>query len=163
MSECAVVVAGRNVADRLDDVRTAAISTDDRILALSECETLMRRLEHFQIELIAGLDREGAFTERGYRSAAHAVADLLGWDTAQARRRLRIARTAWWCRSCSAGTGNPWMWAGRSARCPTASAARCSPATAAAHFPGVIVPRRGATSTTFTNGDTSASPRSTAA
>lgn len=52
---------------------------------------MMRRLEQFQIELIAALDRDGVFAERGYRSAAHAVGDLLGWDIAQARRRLKIA------------------------------------------------------------------------
>ncbi|WP_277398862.1 HNH endonuclease signature motif containing protein [Pseudonocardia alaniniphila] len=55
------------------------------------CETVTRRLEHIQIELVASLMRDGAFADRGYRSATQALADVLGCDTVVARRRVRVA------------------------------------------------------------------------
>lgn len=62
-----------------------------RLAALGVCESMSRQLEQVQVDLIAGLDRDGVFTARGYRSAAQAVADLLGWDSGAARRRVRVA------------------------------------------------------------------------
>jgi 5-methylcytosine-specific restriction protein A len=68
-----------------------AVSVDERVGALSMCESVTRQLDFLAVELIAGLAREGVFTERGYSSAAPAVADLLGWDRAMAARRVRVA------------------------------------------------------------------------
>jgi 5-methylcytosine-specific restriction protein A len=66
-------------------------SADERIAALGACESLTRRLEYLSIELIAGLERDGVFAERGYSRAAVAVADLLGFGRVLAARRVRVA------------------------------------------------------------------------
>ena len=55
------------------------------------CEQLTRQLEQLSVELVAGLDRDGVFTDRGYSRTAQAVADLLGWDLGPASRRVRVA------------------------------------------------------------------------
>ena len=56
---------------------------------MSVCEELTRRLEQVSVELTAGLDRDGVFSDRGYHSPALALADLIGCDTGVARRRMR--------------------------------------------------------------------------
>jgi hypothetical protein len=73
---------------------TIGAADAERVGALAACETLLRQVEQIQVELIAGLDRDGVFAARGYRSAAQAVGDLLGWDYGAARRRARLARGA---------------------------------------------------------------------
>ncbi len=64
---------------------------DMRMGVLRACEQTTRRLEQLSIAVIAGLDREGVFAERGYRRPALAVADLLGCDVAQAGRWVKVA------------------------------------------------------------------------
>lgn len=63
-------------------------SGDARLVA---CESASRRLDQSMVELVAGLDRDGMFAERGYPRAAHAVADLLGRDVPRAARLVRAA------------------------------------------------------------------------
>jgi hypothetical protein len=43
------------------------------------------------VSRIADLQRRGTFGERGYRSPAAALVDLLGWDRGEAARRARVA------------------------------------------------------------------------
>jgi 5-methylcytosine-specific restriction protein A len=69
----------------------AAVSADERIAALSMCESVTRQLEYLSIQLVAGLSRDGVFAERGYSRPATAVADLLGCDPVLAARRVRVA------------------------------------------------------------------------
>ncbi|MCW2631854.1 MAG: endonuclease [Pseudonocardia sp.] len=59
--------------------------------ALAVCESLTRQLEQLSVELIASLDADGSFVERGYTRPGFAVADLLGCDTAVAVRRVKVA------------------------------------------------------------------------
>lgn len=93
MNESSVAVAYRLLAEKIATLRGAAgrAGNDERMAALVACETITRQLEQLSVELIAKLDRDGVFAERGYPRAAHAVADLLGCDTGQAMRRVRVA------------------------------------------------------------------------
>jgi 5-methylcytosine-specific restriction protein A len=65
---------------------------DTRIEALKLCEQLSRQLDQLSVELVAGLERDGVFTDRGYSRPSHAVADLLGWDLGPSTRRVRVAK-----------------------------------------------------------------------
>jgi hypothetical protein len=94
VSENAVAVADRTLQHGAGLLRVAAGSMApeaDRITALTVCESMARQLEQVQIEVVAGLVRDGVFAARGYRSPTQAVADLLGCDTIVARRRVRVA------------------------------------------------------------------------
>ncbi|MGE0298294.1 DUF222 domain-containing protein, partial [Pseudonocardia sp.] len=62
--------------------------------ALALCEDVARGVERASIGAIADLERRGVFTERGYRSTVTALADLLGWERGDARRRLVVAEQA---------------------------------------------------------------------
>ncbi|MBA2323885.1 MAG: DUF222 domain-containing protein [Pseudonocardiales bacterium] len=85
-----IAAAHATLAEGVALLRTAS-SADDRIAAVGACESLARQLEYLSIELIAGLDRDGVFTDRGYSRAAVAVADLIGCDRVVAARRVRVA------------------------------------------------------------------------
>ncbi len=52
---------------------------------------MARRLDRVTVAAVAALERRGAFAERGYRSAAAALTDLLGWERFEARRRVVAA------------------------------------------------------------------------
>jgi 5-methylcytosine-specific restriction protein A len=94
VSENVVALAGRALQDGVGLLRAAtgcAAPEEQRVAGLGVCESLTRQLEQLQIELVAGLVHDGVFEARGYRSAVQAVADLLGCDTAVARRRVRVA------------------------------------------------------------------------
>jgi Domain of unknown function (DUF222)/HNH endonuclease len=94
VSENGVALADQALQHGAGLLRAAADSStpeEDRVAALGVCETVTRRLEHIQIEIVASLVRDGAFAERGYRSTTQALADLLGCDTMVARRRVRVA------------------------------------------------------------------------
>jgi sugar-phosphatase len=43
------------------------------------------------VALVTALDRQGVFVERGYKSVAGALGDLLGWERFEARRRVVAA------------------------------------------------------------------------
>ncbi len=86
--------AHRRIQEDVAELRAACDSSADsntRIEALAVCEQLSRQVEQLSVELVAGLDRDGVFTDRGYSRPAHAVADLLGWDLGPASRRVRVA------------------------------------------------------------------------
>lgn len=90
-----LAAAGQAVQAGIGALRSAACGPgagiDERVAALSVCETLTRQIEQLQVELITELDADGAFASRGYRSAAQAIADLLRIDAVVARRRVRVA------------------------------------------------------------------------
>src|SRR5688572_22587271 len=68
---------------------------DDELLGvLTMCEAGARQLERLSVGAIADLERRGVFTERGYRNTVTALADLLGWERFEARRRLLVAEQA---------------------------------------------------------------------
>ncbi|MFB9745495.1 DUF222 domain-containing protein, partial [Pseudonocardia sulfidoxydans] len=71
-----------------------AAGDDDLLSALTVCEGAARLLERLSVAAIAALQRRGVFTERGYRSTVTALGDLLGWERADARRRLVVAEHA---------------------------------------------------------------------
>ena len=83
-------IAGHALADAVRS-RTQSGSDDTRLRALAVCESVSRQLDQQMVELVARLDRDGVFTERGYARPAHAVADLLGWDLPRAARLVRAA------------------------------------------------------------------------
>ncbi len=71
---------------------TGPLATDDELLsALGLCETLTRRLDQLTVSAIAELSRRGTFAERGYKTPAAALADLLGWERFETRRRVTAA------------------------------------------------------------------------
>ena len=71
---------------------TGPTATDDDLLAvLTLCEGATRTLDRQFVGAVADLDRRGAFTARGYQHLALALADLLGWDRAEAARRVTAA------------------------------------------------------------------------
>ena len=86
--------AHRQLADAVAALGAAVGSTatdDDLIAALTLCESTNRQLDRLCVSTIAGLQRRGSFTERGYRSPVEALSDLLGWERFEARRRIVAA------------------------------------------------------------------------
>lgn len=78
--------------DALDTTVSAGPAQDtDLLSALTVCAGAARRLDQLTVHTVATLQRRGAFTERGYTSAATALSDLLGCDWADARRRVIAA------------------------------------------------------------------------
>ncbi|OSY44145.1 MULTISPECIES: HNH endonuclease signature motif containing protein [Pseudonocardia] len=68
-----------------------AADADELLSVLALCEETTRRLDRTAVATIATLDRQGTFAERGYRSPELALADLLNWERAEARRRTVAA------------------------------------------------------------------------
>jgi 5-methylcytosine-specific restriction protein A len=58
---------------------------------LTLCEGVARQLDQVTVAAVAGLDRDGVFADRGYKSATQALSDLLGWERREARRRVVAA------------------------------------------------------------------------
>ena len=77
--------------DALTEAAGPAATADEALSVLTVCEGVVRRLDRLVVGVVADLVRRGMFTERGYRDAVTAVADLLGWDRAEARRRVSAA------------------------------------------------------------------------
>lgn len=89
-----LATAHRLLTEAVAALRAAAgadASADERLSVLTLCEGGVRRLDQVTVATVAALDREGSFTERGYRNPALALADLLNWDRADARRRTLAA------------------------------------------------------------------------
>lgn len=63
------------------------------IAALTVCEEVRRSLDRAMVGMVADLQRRGVFAERGYRSPAGALGDLLGWERFEARRRVVAAES----------------------------------------------------------------------
>ena len=94
MSGSPVVAAHRLVVEAVDALAEAAgpaATPDEALSVLTLCEGVTRRLDQLVVGLVADLVRRGVFAERGYRDTVTAVADLLGWDRAEARRRVSAA------------------------------------------------------------------------
>ena len=58
---------------------------------LTVCEGAARRLDRVTVDAVAALERCGTSAERGYKSTAGALRDLLGWERFEARRRVTVA------------------------------------------------------------------------
>ncbi|QYN37746.1 13E12 repeat family protein [Pseudonocardia sp. DSM 110487] len=89
-----VATAHRLLTEAVDALARAAGTgaTDAELLSvLTVCEGLSRRLDRLTASTVSVLQRRGAFAERGYKSAAAALSDLLGWETFEARRRVHAA------------------------------------------------------------------------
>ncbi|HJT90697.1 MAG TPA: DUF222 domain-containing protein, partial [Mycobacterium sp.] len=94
MLRSSVVAAHQRLTDAVDELSATCIpaaSSDDLLSALTIAEGAARRLDQVVVTVVADLLRRGTFAERGYRNAVTAVADLLGWDRAEARRRVSAA------------------------------------------------------------------------
>jgi 5-methylcytosine-specific restriction protein A len=93
MSESSLATAQCLFAQALDVVRGVAEagSAGERVSVLRLCEAVARQLDQVTVAAVAGLDRDGVFAERGYRSAVQALGDLLGWEGREARRRVTAA------------------------------------------------------------------------
>jgi hypothetical protein len=98
MSTGPVAIAHRLLSEAGDAVWAAAespLATDDELLSLlSVCEQVARRLDQVTASTVAVLQRRGTFAERGYKKAAGALSDLLGWEWFEARRRVIAAEQA---------------------------------------------------------------------
>jgi hypothetical protein len=70
---------------------TESASDAELVSVLATCESVVRRLDRVAVDAIAVLERRGVFAERGYKSAAAALSDLLGWERFEARRRVLVA------------------------------------------------------------------------
>jgi hypothetical protein len=93
MTETAFAAVDRLLAQAFEVLGAVAESGGDGELVgvLTRCEAAVRRLDRVTVDVVAGLERRGVFAERGYRSSAAALADLLGWERIEARRRVVAA------------------------------------------------------------------------
>jgi Domain of unknown function (DUF222)/HNH endonuclease len=84
----------RLIAQAVEALRGVAEagSADERVSVLALCEATVRQLDQVSVATVAGLDRDGVFAERGYRSAVQALSDLLGWERFEAHRRVVAAK-----------------------------------------------------------------------
>jgi 5-methylcytosine-specific restriction protein A len=73
----------------------AGSGSDAELLSLlTVCDGVSRQLDRTVVEAVAALERRGVFAERGYKSPASALSDLLGWEQPEARRRVVAAEQA---------------------------------------------------------------------
>src|SRR5689334_22272818 len=93
VTDTALASAHRLLAQAADAVAALAESgSDDELLAvLTMCEWAGRRLDRAVVGAVAALQRRGTFADRGYKSTAGALGDLLGWERFAARRRVLAA------------------------------------------------------------------------
>jgi hypothetical protein len=89
------LATAHRLLDQAVDELCAAAGTgasDDELLAvLTLCEGLARRLDRLVVDTVTALERRGTFAERGYKTTAGALGDLLGWERFEARRRVVAA------------------------------------------------------------------------
>ena len=88
-----LTTAHRLLAQAVDELSAVAVSgADDELVSLlTVCEGAARRLDRVTVDAVAALERRGTFAERGYKSTAGALRDLLGWERFEARRRVTAA------------------------------------------------------------------------
>src|ERR1044072_4491922 len=93
MSEASLATAHRLLLQAVDALGEAAgLGSDAELVSvLTLCEGVTRRLDRVTVDAVAVLERRGVFAERGYKSAAAALSDLLGWERFEARRRVVAA------------------------------------------------------------------------
>lgn len=89
-----VAVARRLLVEAVDAlaaaVESGATSDAELLSVLTVCEGSTRKLDKLGVDA-GGAQRRGVFAERGYRSSAAALSDLLGWERFEARRRVAAA------------------------------------------------------------------------
>jgi 5-methylcytosine-specific restriction protein A len=93
VTESAFAAADRLLSQALDALAACADTGGDAelIAMLGRCENAVRRLDRITVSTVGGLERSGGFAARGYKSSAAALADLLGWERPEARRRVAAA------------------------------------------------------------------------
>lgn len=94
MPDSPLALAHRLLTEAVDALAAAAgpgSGDAELISVLTLSEGAARRLDRVAVGALADLERRGAFAERGYRSTPTALGDLLGWERADARRRLTAA------------------------------------------------------------------------
>jgi hypothetical protein len=93
MASRSLDAAAQHLADAVESLAAIARTASDTELlsVLLVCEGLTRRVDAISTVAIGTLDDRGAFLQRGYRSGARALADLLGWDYPHARTRATAA------------------------------------------------------------------------
>src|SRR5947199_4457125 len=94
MPETPLAAAQRLLTEAVDALAHAtgpAADDAELIGVLTLTEAIHRRTDQAGVAALAHLQRRGSFAERGYRNPATALADLLGWEPAQARRHLSAA------------------------------------------------------------------------
>ena len=74
--------------DTLDHAAGPAAGDTEMLSVLTVCEGAARRLDLIAVHTVAALQRRGVFADRGYKNPIGAVADLLGCEWADARRRV---------------------------------------------------------------------------
>ena len=91
--EAALAVVDRLLAQAFDALAAVAASGSDLdvVAVVTRCEAAVRRLDRVSVDAVAGLQRRGVFAAHGYRSSSAAVADLLGCEPFEARRRVLAA------------------------------------------------------------------------
>jgi 5-methylcytosine-specific restriction protein A len=100
MSESSIVAARRVVMDSMAALRALERTGDAecRIDGLKCLRVLRRQCEYDSLVLVAGLDRDGEFLERGMHSMS-AVSDLLGVSQRDGRRMVAVAASVFPTRS----------------------------------------------------------------
>jgi Domain of unknown function (DUF222)/HNH endonuclease len=85
--------AHRLLAQAVDELSAVAESgADDELVSLlTVCEGAARQLDRVTVDAVAALERRGTFRDRGYKSTAGALRDLLGWERFEARCRVTAA------------------------------------------------------------------------
>ena len=93
MTESPTAAAQRLLLQAVDALAAATGSAGDAELValLTTCEAATRRLDRITVDAVAALERRGVFADRGYKSPVQALADLLGWERFEARRRVVAA------------------------------------------------------------------------
>src|SRR5919107_3283170 len=79
MSGASLATAHRLLLQAVDALGEAAgLGSDAELMSvLTLCEGATRRLDRVTVDALAALERRGVFAERGYKSAAAALSDLL--------------------------------------------------------------------------------------
>jgi 5-methylcytosine-specific restriction protein A len=93
MTESPLAAAQRLFAQAVDALRGVAEAgaADERVSVLTLCEAVARQVDQVTVATVAALDREGVFSDKGYKSPVQALSDLLGWERFEARRRTVAA------------------------------------------------------------------------
>jgi 5-methylcytosine-specific restriction protein A len=93
MTDTALAVVDHLLGQAFEALDAVVASGDDAelVAVLRRCEGAARRLDRAGVAAVAGLQRRGVFAEKGYASPAAALADLLGCDRFEARRRVVAA------------------------------------------------------------------------
>ena len=90
MTDTAIAALDGLLAQTFETLDAIAATGDDAELmaVLTRCENAVRRLDRSVVSAVAVLERRAVFAERGYTSTAAALADLVGWERSEARRRV---------------------------------------------------------------------------